>query len=29
MTEHQDGILRLHGTPIEVDVAAAFATLDE
>jgi Uma2 family endonuclease len=28
MTELQGGTLRLHGTPIEVDVAAVFATLD-
>jgi Uma2 family endonuclease len=29
MTEHQGGTLRLVDTPLEVDVAAAFATLDE
>jgi Uma2 family endonuclease len=29
MAEHQSGTLRIAGTPIEVDVAAAFATLDE
>jgi Uma2 family endonuclease len=28
MTELANGTLRLHGTPIEIDVEAAFATLD-
>lgn len=29
MTEHKDGMLKLSGSQVELDVEAVFATLDE